>query len=89
MLSVFAVGKLFLFDLSFLETGGKIVSYLSFGVVLLIISYMYQKFSKQLEGTGISLETKLDNYFDTGAGHYGNAANEGDANEEKRENKED
>jgi uncharacterized membrane protein len=48
-LTAFATGKLFIYDLSYLETGWKIISYISYGIVLLVISYMYQKYSKQIE----------------------------------------
>jgi uncharacterized membrane protein len=49
LLSIFSTGKLFVYDLSFLNLSGKIISYLTFGFVLLGISYMYQKFSKQFD----------------------------------------
>lgn len=42
-LSMFATAKLFVFDLMFLSTLGKIIAYLSFGVTLLGISFVYQK----------------------------------------------
>lgn len=48
-LSMFATGKLFIYDLSFLKIEGKIVSYFAFGVVLLGISYLYQKFKSALD----------------------------------------
>ena len=50
-LSLFALGKLFLFDFTIgVSIGYKIISYFGFGIVLLIISYVYQKFSKMMEG---------------------------------------
>lgn len=49
-LSLFALGKLFLFDFTIgVSIGYKIISYFGFGIVLLIISYVYQKFSKMME----------------------------------------
>ena len=49
-LSLFALGKLFLFDFTIgVSVGYKIISYFGFGIVLLIISYVYQKFSKMME----------------------------------------
>lgn len=47
-LSVLAVAKLFLVDLSDLTQGAKIISYFAFGVTLLGISFVYQYFSKRL-----------------------------------------
>lgn len=45
-LAIFSLGKLFVYDLAYLELIGKIVSYFTFGIVLLGISYLYQKYSK-------------------------------------------
>jgi len=39
----FAVGKVFLFDLSFLERVYRIASFLALGVVLLAVSFLYQR----------------------------------------------
>ena len=47
-LSIFSTGKLFIFDLAFLNTGGKIVAYFCFGIVLIGISYMYQNLRKNI-----------------------------------------
>ena len=47
-LSLFATAKLFLYDLSFLNTGLKIVAYFVFGIVLLLISFIYQKMEEKL-----------------------------------------
>ncbi|SHM65250.1 Predicted membrane protein [Chitinophaga jiangningensis] len=40
--------KLFLFDFSGLEEGGKIAAFISLGIILLIISFMYQRLKKLL-----------------------------------------
>ena len=37
------VGKAFLYDLSFLQRGYRILSFLVLGVVLLIVSFLYQR----------------------------------------------
>ena len=51
-LSILAVVKLFLIDLSFLTEGYKIISYFVFGMTLLAISFVYQYFSKRIESIG-------------------------------------
>ncbi len=51
-LAILAVAKLFLLDLSFLSQGGRIISYFSFGVTLLAISFVYQYFQRRLEIKG-------------------------------------
>ncbi|WP_099188278.1 DUF2339 domain-containing protein [Tepidibacter mesophilus] len=48
-LSIFSTGKLFIFDLAFLSTGGKIVGYFCFGIVLIGISYMYQNIRRSID----------------------------------------
>jgi uncharacterized membrane protein len=48
-LSVFSTGKLFIYDLAFLKTEGRIASYFAFGLVLLAISFLYQRFKKSLD----------------------------------------
>ncbi|MGA0555594.1 DUF2339 domain-containing protein [Larkinella sp. VNQ87] len=47
-LSLFAltIGKLFLYDIQGISEGGKIAAFISLGVLLLIISFMYQKIRK-------------------------------------------
>jgi uncharacterized membrane protein len=50
-LSLLSTTKLFLFDLSFLTQGSKIFAYFSFGIILLGISFIYQKISNILEGS--------------------------------------
>jgi uncharacterized membrane protein len=37
------VGKVFLFDLSFLERFYRIVSFVALGAVLLVVSFIYQR----------------------------------------------
>ncbi|MDV2684672.1 DUF2339 domain-containing protein [Alkalihalophilus lindianensis] len=46
-LTLLSTGKLFLYDLAFLTETSKIVAYFGFGVVLLGISYLYQKVSSR------------------------------------------
>ncbi|WP_332696331.1 DUF2339 domain-containing protein [Halalkalibacter lacteus] len=46
-LTLLSTGKLFLYDLAFLTETSKILAYFCFGVVLLGISYMYQKVSSR------------------------------------------
>lgn len=48
-LSVLAVAKLFIIDLSTLTKGYQIVSYFALGITLLAISFVYQYFNKKLE----------------------------------------
>jgi uncharacterized membrane protein len=48
-LSIFSTAKLFLFDLSFLDTVGKIVAYFCFGLILISISFIYQKLKSEIE----------------------------------------
>ncbi len=48
-LSVMSVAKLFLIDLSYLNTGSKIVAYFALGISLVAISFVYTYFSKKLE----------------------------------------
>jgi hypothetical protein len=52
-LSMIAVAKLFILDISVLQTQGiKILSYFAFGVILMAISFVYQYYSKKLESMG-------------------------------------
>lgn len=55
-LSILSTGKLFIFDLSFLNTGGKIIAYFCFGVVLIGISYIYHKLKTSIDGNGVEKE---------------------------------
>ncbi len=48
-LSIFATGKLFIFDLANLAGYGRIIAYFSFGLVLIAISYIYQKLNTSLK----------------------------------------
>jgi hypothetical protein len=48
-LTLISTGKLILYDLAFLSAGSKIFAYFCFGVVLLAVSFMYQKVSSRLE----------------------------------------
>lgn len=50
-LTLLATAKLALFDMTYVSAGSKIVSYFAFGVILLGISYMYQKVSSKLGGS--------------------------------------
>jgi hypothetical protein len=50
LLTLFAIGKLLLFDLSYLSLSGRILAGFSFGVILLAISFIYQKLRNRLEG---------------------------------------
>ncbi len=45
-LSLLAVAKLFIVDLSYLTQGYRIISYFALGISLILISYVYQYFSK-------------------------------------------
>ncbi|WP_416147449.1 DUF2339 domain-containing protein [Salipaludibacillus sp. HK11] len=48
-LTLLSTGKLFLYDLAFLTETSKILAYFCFGIVLLGISYIYQKVSSRQE----------------------------------------
>lgn len=47
-LSIFSTGKLFIFDLRNLQGYGRIIAYFSFGLVLIGISYIYQKLNSSI-----------------------------------------
>lgn len=47
-LAILSTTKLFIYDLSFLDTGSKIIAYFCFGVILLGISFIYQKISNKM-----------------------------------------
>lgn len=51
-LSILSVAKLFIIDLSFLSQGYRIISYFIFGVTLIVISFVYQYFSKRIDSIG-------------------------------------
>ena len=48
-LTIFAIAllKMFVFDIREMSKGGKIAAFISLGILLLIISFMYQKLKKQ------------------------------------------
>ncbi|PQP84287.1 DUF2339 domain-containing protein [Paenibacillus sp. PCH8] len=48
-LTLFATGKMVFYDVGMLTSGSKIFAYFSFGVLLLGISYLYQKVSSRME----------------------------------------
>lgn len=48
-LTLFSTGKMLLFDLNLMTTGSKIIAFFAFGVLLLGISYLYQRVSSSLE----------------------------------------
>jgi uncharacterized membrane protein len=50
-LALFATAKLFLYDLSYLSPLSKIFAYFSFGLVLIAISYIYQRLERGWEET--------------------------------------
>ncbi len=58
---VFAVtlAKLFLFDLRGLGEGGKIAAFISLGILLLLISFMYQRLKKIILKDDQPVEEKL------------------------------
>ncbi|MDN4078891.1 DUF2339 domain-containing protein [Paenibacillus polymyxa] len=57
-LTLLSTGKLLLYDLHLLTSGSTIVAYFSFGVVLLAISYIYQKVSNRMGETIIKKDTE-------------------------------
>lgn len=54
-LSIFSTGKLFIIDLFHLSGAGKIIAYFCFGLVLLGISFIYQRLRNSLE-EGMQIE---------------------------------
>ncbi len=48
VLTIFALTKLFFWDLRSLEESGRIIAYFGFGFILLIISYIYQQINKKM-----------------------------------------
>lgn len=52
-ISLFVLGltilKVFIFDLSFLDQLGRIISFIGLGVILLLLSFLYQKYSVQIK----------------------------------------
>lgn len=60
-LSLLSTGKLFLYDLSLLTTGSKIVAYFCFGLVLLGISFIYQKLSNRQGNPDVQIKADSKN----------------------------
>jgi hypothetical protein len=58
-LTLFSTGKMLLYDLSYLTTGSKIIAYFCFGLLLLAISYIYQRVSSKM-GEHHEKETSVD-----------------------------
>lgn len=52
-LSLFSTGKLFLWDLRHLTMGSKIIAYFGFGIVLILISFIYQKINKEINQNNV------------------------------------
>jgi len=52
-LALITTSKLFIYDLSYLNTARKIVAYFCFGLVLLGISFIYQKMKNSMEGNDV------------------------------------
>lgn len=48
-IALFSVVKLFIFDLSFLSTFNKIIAYFILGLILLLISFLYQQLKNSIE----------------------------------------
>lgn len=48
-LSIFSTGKLFIFDLYYLSGAGRIIAYFCFGLVLIGISFIYQRLRTSME----------------------------------------
>ncbi|MEO2256226.1 DUF2339 domain-containing protein [Paenibacillus amylolyticus] len=59
-LTLFATGKMVFYDVGMLTSGSKIFAYFSFGVLLLGISYLYQKVSSRMEEIQSRETVKLD-----------------------------
>lgn len=60
ILSIFSVLKLFIFDISTTSTGYRIISYFALGISLMLISFIYQYFTKKME---LELNEQI-NFFD-------------------------
>lgn len=60
-LTVFSVAKLFIIDLYTLTEGRRIISYFALGITLIVISFIYQKFSKKLELQGSIVNNEKKN----------------------------
>ncbi|CAM2782452.1 DUF2339 domain-containing protein [Paenibacillus taichungensis] len=62
-LTLFSTGKMVFYDVGLLTSGSKIIAYFSFGVLLLGISYLYQKVSSRMEEIQVR-ETKQSDESD-------------------------
>jgi len=51
-----AIAKIFIYDLSFLETLYRIFSFIGLGVILLVVSYLYQRYKAVILGEGVKIE---------------------------------
>jgi len=52
----FTILKIFIYDLSYLETLYRIFSFIGLGVILLTVSYVYQKYKENIFGTGTNIK---------------------------------
>jgi uncharacterized membrane protein len=56
MLFGVAIAKIFIYDLSFLETLYRIFSFIGLGVILLVVSYLYQRYKAVILGEVATIE---------------------------------
>lgn len=56
MLFGVAIAKIFIYDLSFLETLYRIFSFIGLGVILLVVSYLYQRYKAVILGEAVNIE---------------------------------
>ncbi|WP_435922927.1 DUF2339 domain-containing protein [Paenibacillus sp. DYY-L-2] len=59
-LSLLSTGKMLLFDLNLMTTGSKIIAFFSFGVVLLGISFIYQRVSNKMSPVQEKEQTDME-----------------------------
>jgi len=52
----FTILKIFIYDLSYLETLYRIFSFIGLGIILLTVSYIYQKYKEKIFGTGADIK---------------------------------
>jgi len=52
-----AILKIFFYDLSFLQTGYRIISFIALGLILLAISFLYQRFKSVIYESGADHDT--------------------------------
>ncbi len=60
ILAILACAKLFLLDLTNLSTVGRILAYFTFGLILLGISYLYQKMEKSIHVPDIAAKSSAE-----------------------------